>query len=64
MVVVEAEVVVDLADKEEELVVMEEMVVSEVVAQEAALTEVTLKLGLVNQEVADTAAGSVDVPGA
>lgn len=64
MVVVEAEVVVDLADKEEELVVMEEMVVSEVVAQEAALTEVTLELGLVNQEVADTAAGSVDVPGA
>lgn len=64
MVVVEAEVVVDLADKEEELVVMEEMVVSEVVAQEAALTEVTLELGLVNQEVADTAAGSVDIPGA
>lgn len=78
LVAVEAEVVVDLADKEEVVVMVEmlvvvmvEMLVLEVGAQEAAVTEVALELGLVNQEVvdmaaevADTVAGSVDIQGA
>lgn len=65
----EAAVVVDLAD--DDAVVMEDLLVLEVVAQEAAVTEVALEVGLVNQEVADmaaeaadTAVGSVDKQGA
>lgn len=61
---------VHLADKED-AVIMEDLLVLEVVAQEAAITEVALEAGLVNQKVvhmaaeaADTAVDSVDVQGA
>lgn len=68
LVAVDASVLLDLAHKED-AVVMEELLVLEMVAQEPAVTG--LEVGLVNQEVvdmvaeaADTAVGLVDIQGA